>query len=133
MRGKTHVARLLLASAMFAAVIAISACRKNDPNAPAPWPRKEDTVYVSATLTSALPIPFTESHAEVDLPACSALTVEKYKRKPTWVMRDLTGGTHSLQGAWLPRMHRTKFECDALFAAFGEPKIVRSGAVHVIE
>jgi hypothetical protein len=93
------------------------------------WPHKGDTVYISASfkkLNAASPV--AGARMQYDMPACAKVEVVKADvKKSRWVTRDPIGGTERLEGAWLPRMHKTKAECDAQLSADGEPSVERSG------
>ena len=98
------------------------------------WPSKGDKVYVAATfkgLTAASPV--AGAHMQYDMPACAELEIVKANaKKSLWVTKDPLGGSQQLQGAWLPRMRKTKSECESQFAAVGDPKVSRSGTKFTI-
>ena len=98
------------------------------------WPSKGDKVYVAATfkgLTAASPVG--GAQMQYDMPACAELEIVKANaKKSQWVTKDPLGGTQQLQGAWLPRTHKTKSECESQFAAEGDPKVSRSGTKFTI-
>ena len=98
------------------------------------WPGKGDTVYISASfkqLSAASPV--AGAKMGYDMPPCAALLITKATpKKSLWVTKDPVGGTEQLEGAWLPRMHKTKQECDAQHSTEGEPNVVRSGGAFKI-
>ena len=95
-----------------------------------PWPGKGESVYVAASfkkLSAASPV--AGAQMQYDMPACSKVEIIKANpKKLHWTTKDPVGGTQQLEGAWLPRMHRTKEACEAQMSLEGEPSVVRSGA-----
>ena len=94
------------------------------------WPSKGDKVYIAATFKGlAAASPVGGAQMQYDMPACAELEIVKVSaKKLLWVTKDPLGGTQQLQGAWLPRTHKTKSDCESQFAAQGDPKVSRSGA-----
>jgi len=99
-----------------------------------PWPAKGDTVYVSAAFKKvSAPSPVAGTKMEYDVPPCAALVVTKADpKKDRWVTKDPVGGSEQLEGSWLPRMHKTKPECEERYATAGEPNIAQSGGAYKI-
>ncbi len=93
------------------------------------WPRKGDTVYISASFKKLnAPSLVAGARMQYDMPACAKVEIVKEDaKKSRWVTKDPIGGTERLEGAWLPRMHKTKAECEAQLSADGEPGVERSG------
>jgi hypothetical protein len=93
------------------------------------WPRKGDTVYISASyegLSAASPV--ADAQMKYDLPPCMKLELVKSKPKTLkWVTKDPIGGSEKLEGAWLSHTHQTKAECESQVSSDGEPTVVRSG------
>ena len=94
------------------------------------WPSKGDTVYISASFKKlSAPSPVAGAQMQYDMPSCAKVEMVKTNpKKLLWVTKDPVGATEQLEGAWLPRMHKSKSECEAQFSAEGEPNVVRSGA-----
>ena len=94
-----------------------------------PWPAKGDTVYISASFKKlSAPSPVGGAQMQYDMPACAEVVIVKANpKKSLWVTKDPVGGTEQLEGAWTPRMHKSKSECEAQFSSDGEPSVSRSG------
>ena len=99
------------------------------------WPEKGDTVYISASFKKlSAPSPVAGTQMQYDMPPCAKLEIVKANaKKLKWVAKDPIGGKEKLQGAWLPRMHKAKADCEAQMSSAGEPNVVRSGATFRID
>ena len=98
------------------------------------WPAKGDTIYVASSFKKlTAPSPVGGSLMSYDMPPCAALVVTKTNpKKLEWVTKDPAGGTEKLKGAWPPRMHKVKAECEAQQAKEGDPKVTQSGSTFTI-
>lgn len=101
------------------------------------WPKKGDTVYISATLTGTQggvsAFGWASGPTAYNAPACVPMIIKKaYPWKNEWITRDPAGSGQLLRGPWMPWMHHTETECNAHLAAEGEPRIVRSGVIQQI-
>jgi hypothetical protein len=102
------------------------------------WPRRGDTVYVSATLAHwEANMHFfgvaSSGHRESEIPACVPMEIRKAKPgNEVWITKDPVGGRERLHGPWLPKMHKTESECREALDRDGEPQIVRNGWIHQI-
>src|SRR5262249_36585956 len=98
------------------------------------WPAKGDTIYVASSfkkLTAASPV--AGAQMSYDMPPCAALVVTKAaSKKSEWVTKDPVGGTETLRGAWLGRMHKAKTDCEAQHAKDGDPNFTQSGSTFTL-
>lgn len=102
------------------------------------WPKRGDTIYVSATLVNFKVSPHIlgtqTGPRESKVPPCIPMTIKKAKPdKELWTTDHppLHAGER-LQGPWLPYMHKTEAECKSSLERNGEPRIVRDGWIHQI-
>ena len=103
--------------------------------AEATWPSKGDTVYIAAAFKGLTPkAPIAGAQVNFDMPPCAEVEITKATpEKSKWTMRDPLGGSENLEGPWLPRMHKTKAECESQVAAEGAADVVRSGTTFTIK
>jgi hypothetical protein len=94
-----------------------------------PWPVPGDKIFVAAPFAGLKKyLPASEVDVRYSIPSCMEFEVTKADpEKLRWVVKDGLDNNEELEGAWLPRMHKSKAECQAQVAAEGEPKVGRSG------
>lgn len=99
------------------------------------WPTKGATIYVSASFKKlSAPSPVGGTQMSYDMPPCAGLVITKSNpKKASWSTKDPVGGGEKLEGAWLPRIHKSKSECEAQYEKEGEPQVSRSGATFTIK
>ena len=99
------------------------------------WPTKGDKVYIAASFKGLHPpSPVAGAQIKVDMPACTEVEIVKANaQKNQWTMRDPLGGSEHLEGTWLPRMHKTKAECESQLSTEGEPTVGTSGSTFTIK
>ncbi len=91
------------------------------------WPSKGETVYISASFKGLVAASTVAGgKMNYDLPPCAALAITKANpKKLRWTTKDAVGGTEELEGPWLPRMRKTKAECERQHSTDGEPMVLR--------
>jgi hypothetical protein len=98
------------------------------------WPRKGDKVFVAAAFEDMLKMWFNEQRVLLPVVPCAELVIKDAKPdKSRWAVEVLPFEIRiRLEGPWLPRMHKTKGDCQSHVEAEGEPKVKRSGDTFTI-
>ena len=88
------------------------------------WPKKGDTIYVSARFTEAFPpVPFMGGGQTVVVEPCSMLTVASDRL----LLKDDAGGQHQLLGDWSVYLHTDHQSCKAAVDKWGLPRVLAQG------